>query len=558
MITEIEKFASFIENALEGYNPTVIVYGSSTSGECRSDIDACIITDSELAAEEKKRIIDKTIGFYVEENLKIDNEVPFENKLLFSAAEANRYSMQSPFEKPDGTYVIDDIQKTVAFLSSEKMRHRLWLNLITTEHVVLCGDKQFVDCCEDFAWKQLIQSVFCAFPESREYSVNDFLSILLKNPHSGAIGEDYLGYKTTTPKKEMHLRQKVREYLPIVKSRKINARENLNPFSPTPLMIADLIRFTSSVGMYPQCYDESLRNAAAQIFSLTSDNVIFTHGAMEGIQLAMIGRTDGYIIPQPAFWGYKHTARNLGIPFSTCTMEYDTFDEQLSSLCKTNTGVILCNTNNPFPIRLPRNTILEIARENTHCHIIVDETMLAFHQGFLQETLIPFVKNIPNLTVIISLSKITGLCALRCGFLFGHADYIRQQKKYRVSYGTNTVTQQFLQKHLSDIFIDRDACVSISDSFSLLTRRLSCANRIKQIVNNGTAFILVEFSGDISADCVRDYLAERGILVSVPNDTYPEMSQSTIRISAVTKSDALVIGDAILSWLQKEGYNNEN
>ena len=157
MKSVIERYSNYVCSLLHDEHPTCIIYGSSTTGICTSDIDACIITDHDLSPERKQHVIERLVAFMEGEGIIIDDEIPFANKLLFSKAEADFFSAHSPFERSDGSYHIDRIEKTPQYLGSAQMRHRLWCNIVTTDHLVTCGDQTFVEVCSECAWIKMLE-----------------------------------------------------------------------------------------------------------------------------------------------------------------------------------------------------------------------------------------------------------------------------------------------------------------------------------------------------------------------------------------------------------------
>ena len=184
-------------------NPTIIIYGSNIYNGSSSDLDVCLIlnkTDKEV----ENRIIKDTIKFHKVKNLKVDEEIPHTNKLIYTYDEVMETIENNPFFK-NGAYKINDIVKTKEFLSSKMMKQRLLLNILTTDHLIFGTYKKELLNLQDKAWDLIIDTVINYF-KIENLSVETLLQHLYTNQYTGATGEMFLGYKKNYLQKEKYLR----------------------------------------------------------------------------------------------------------------------------------------------------------------------------------------------------------------------------------------------------------------------------------------------------------------------------------------------------------------
>ena len=99
------------------YNPIIVFYGSNIYNESSSDLDVCLIFNQPVDNQLKQEIINKTIQFQRESLLRIDEEIPFDNKLIYTLNELEDVFIDSPFRDGDN-FKLDEIVKTQEFLSS--------------------------------------------------------------------------------------------------------------------------------------------------------------------------------------------------------------------------------------------------------------------------------------------------------------------------------------------------------------------------------------------------------------------------------------------------------
>ncbi len=186
---------------------SIIIYGSNIYNESSSDLDVCLIlekTDKEL----EQRMISKTLEFHKKFGLTIDEEIPHTNKLIYTVSEVNEALNNPPFYE-NGKVVIHDIVKSEKFLSSEEMKQRLLINILTTDHLTIGASTTKY---EKRAFSIIIDVI------KRYYSItnnceSEILECMYKNKYTNAEGEMYLGYKKKYQEKEDYLKKKIHEVL---------------------------------------------------------------------------------------------------------------------------------------------------------------------------------------------------------------------------------------------------------------------------------------------------------------------------------------------------------
>jgi len=200
------KYAKYIKNKIRDLDYIIIFYGSNIYNLSSSDLDICIILEN-IDDVRINDFIKYTIEFQKENNLKIDEEIPFTNKLIYTWNEIQEMFLFSPFVQ-NGKYIINDIEKTKKFLSSREMKYRLLLNILTTDHKVLFDEKNLVKGYELRAWDIILDAIINYF-KIEDVSEENILTHLYENQITQANGENYLGYKKGKKEKEEYLKQQV-------------------------------------------------------------------------------------------------------------------------------------------------------------------------------------------------------------------------------------------------------------------------------------------------------------------------------------------------------------
>lgn len=208
MINRLCKdYCDMINNRYNRIIESIVIYGSNIYNCSSSDLDVCLIT-SEYNQSLRDEIIRMTKEFHLSNNLRIDEEIPFENKLIYSENEVLNTLEHSPFEF-DGETLIKDIVKTREFLSSIEMKKRLLLNILTTDHLTMGKST------EEYERKALkiILETLKKYYSLKDVDVEKILPYFYRNPYTGAEGEMYLGYKKNKVEKDMYLRKKIGEII---------------------------------------------------------------------------------------------------------------------------------------------------------------------------------------------------------------------------------------------------------------------------------------------------------------------------------------------------------
>lgn len=202
------NYYKMIISNFKEYDPIVIYYGSNIYNESSSDLDLCLIFKKELNKNIQQELIEKTKEFQKNNHLKIDEEIPFTNKLVYTIEEIEDIFINSPFVE-NGKYKLDDIVKSKEFLSSSIMKKRLMLNILTTDHKVLNDRHKIIKQYERKSWHEILLMLKNVF-DTNLSDIDQVLDNMYINPITHYGGEMHLGYKLANPKKKKYLRKKVK------------------------------------------------------------------------------------------------------------------------------------------------------------------------------------------------------------------------------------------------------------------------------------------------------------------------------------------------------------
>ena len=190
----LQELVSFSEKHFAHRDHFVCVYGSYASGHHteKSDMDMFIAIEAH-DEEDFKRVRDFLIDLHIRYGLSLDDEVPYENKILVSYEDVQHAIALDSFIKNGERYQVPLVKKDQGFLASLEIRWRLILNALTSPHEYLYGNKESYTTFKTSAEKSIVR-LARGLIRNGESTPKGLLTVLMVGA-SGEDGEMYLGYK---------------------------------------------------------------------------------------------------------------------------------------------------------------------------------------------------------------------------------------------------------------------------------------------------------------------------------------------------------------------------
>src|SRR6266705_2337726 len=197
---------------------------------------------------------------------------------------------------------------------------------------------------------------------------------------------------------------------------------NENPYGPSSQAHAAMNNSFDVCCRYPDEANDVLIEKIAKINDVNREQIVLGDGSSEILKLCaetFTGPTQGKLIAaDPTFEAILEYSKANGgevveIPLTK------SFAHDLPKMSATaKRGLIyICNPNNPTASITPKNELREfIANTPRETMILVDEAYFHYADSPDYETMIPLVKDHPNLMVARTFSKIYGMAGLRCGY----------------------------------------------------------------------------------------------------------------------------------------------
>jgi len=210
----LQEVSFFSEKCFAPRNHFVCVYGSYMSGHHteKSDMDMFIAIETR-DEEDFKKVRDFLVDLHIRYGLNLDDEVPYENKILVSYTDIQRAIALDSFIKNGERYRVPLVKKDKGFLSSLEIRWRLILNALTSPHECIYGNKELYTMFKNGAEESIVRLARGIIRNSRP-TPRELLRVLMFGAN-GEEGEMYLGYKKEHSAVIEYLENIIKRHYPI-------------------------------------------------------------------------------------------------------------------------------------------------------------------------------------------------------------------------------------------------------------------------------------------------------------------------------------------------------
>ena len=234
-------------------------------------------------------------------------------------------------------------------------------------------------------------------------------------------------------------REEVRASLrPIKPAAIVRLSSNENPYGPPPAALKAMTDNFSLTWRYPDEYADMLADELARLHGVPADQVLLGDGSGEILKLcasAFTSREKKLVTANPTFEAIARHAGVAGAEVVKIDLTSD-YSHDLKKMLASAGGaglVYICNPNNPTASITPRNEISDfLAKLSPTTIVLIDEAYHHYVESKDYESVIPLVKQYPNLIVARTFSKIYGMAGLRCGYCVTQAENIRRLRTHQI------------------------------------------------------------------------------------------------------------------------------
>jgi histidinol-phosphate aminotransferase len=231
---------------------------------------------------------------------------------------------------------------------------------------------------------------------------------------------------------------------------------NENPYGPCPKALKAMNDVFNLACRYPDEHNDLLIDALAKLNGVNHDQILLGDGSSEILQLCadtFTGPTRGNLVAaDPTFEAILNNAKINGAEVVKVPLT-PSFGHDLGKMAAAaKEGLIyICNPNNPTASISQKNEVREvIAKAPRQTMILVDEAYFHYADSPDYESVIPLVKDHPNLIVARTFSKIYGMAGLRCGYCVAQKETIERMRPHQMWDSVNIMALAAAIANLND------------------------------------------------------------------------------------------------------------
>jgi histidinol-phosphate aminotransferase len=310
----------------------------------------------------------------------------------------------------------------------------------------------------------------------------------------------------------------------------IDLSNNINPHSPylPEYPLIDPIELK-------QLYLDYIGNK-----NLKADNVLFTVGAADGIDLILRSfaqpPSDVICITDPTYFAYERWTTLYDLQVKRVPLKGNHYEQlDIEELKRTNPKIfILCNPNNPTGTQVSLAEIEKICQTVSGL-VVVDEAYIEFSN---QESAATLLHKYENLVILRTLSKGWGMAGARCGIILADPTIINTLLLVQTPFTFSIPTQEWVRKGLMNSAPLKQSWEVLKQERDQLYQTLQTLSCVEKVIPSQTNFIMVILK-DYDKTFAR--LISKGIYVASCRSAAP----NAIRISVSTGDHNKALIDAL-------------
>ena len=214
----------------------------------------------------------------------------------------------------------------------------------------------------------------------------------------------------------------------------VRLSSNENPYGPSPMALKAMTDAFGLAWRYPDEHEQSLVDAVARMHGVGVEQVLLGNGSGEILKVAAAAFTAAgkkLVVGNPTFEAVLAHARTAQADVVKIDLTPDYAHDLPKMLAATSDAglVYICNPNNPTASITPRDQIRAfLAKVPSQTIVLIDEAYHHYVESNDYESVIPLVKQYPNLMVARTFSKIYGMAGLRCGYCIARPELIQRMR----------------------------------------------------------------------------------------------------------------------------------
>ncbi|MBC1482429.1 histidinol-phosphate transaminase [Listeria sp. FSL L7-1509] len=307
--------------------------------------------------------------------------------------------------------------------------------------------------------------------------------------------------------------EEVMAELGLTKITKLSSNEN--PLGTSPKVAALQANSNVETEIYPDGWAANLRKEVADFYQLEEEELIFTAGVDELIELltrVLLDNTTNTVMAAPTFVQYRQNAFIEGAEVREIPLLADgahNLEGMLAAIDEKTTIVWVCNPNNPTGNYIELTDLQAfLAKVPSDVLVVLDEAYIEYVTP-QPEKHEQWIRTYKNLIITRTFSKIYGLASARVGYGIADKEIINQLNIVRPPFNTTSMGQKLAIEAIKDqAFIE--ACrISNAKGIKQYEAFAKRFEKVKLYPANGN-FVLIDLG--IDAGAIFSYLEKNGYI----------------------------------------------
>lgn len=291
----------------------------------------------------------------------------------------------------------------------------------------------------------------------------------------------------------------------------IKLNTNESPFPPSERAMKKAAEAVKNLQLYcdPEC--RALVKKASEVFSVDTDEILFTNGSDEILNFAFSAfcdETHPAVFPDITYGFYPVFAEINRVPYEEIPLK-DNFTISVDDYIGINKTIFIANPNAPTGIALSLNDIEKIVSSNPESVVVIDEAYVDFGT----KSAVSLIHKYSNLLVTQTFSKSRSLAGGRLGFGIACKELIADLNTIKYStnpYNINSLTQAVGAGVLEDEEYTKSNCKTIIENREYLTKKLEAMGFF--VLPSKANFVFARH-GKTDGRALYEALKSKGVLV---------------------------------------------
>jgi histidinol-phosphate aminotransferase len=237
----------------------------------------------------------------------------------------------------------------------------------------------------------------------------------------------------------------------------VRLNSNENSYGPSPKALKAMNDAFGVACRYPDEQNDLLIEKLAKLNGVSRDQILLGDGSGEVLKLCaevFTGTEQGtLVVADPTFEAILQHAGANGAEVVKVPLTPGYSHDLAKMAAAARRGLIyVCNPNNPTASITPKDELRDfIAKSPRDTMILVDEAYFHYADSADYESVIPLVKDHPNLIVARTFSKIYGMAGLRCGYCVAQKEAIEKLRRHQAWDSVNIMALAAASASLDDL-----------------------------------------------------------------------------------------------------------